>query len=86
MGICIYKEKFVYANDTFCNITGYTREELFTIHPWDVVVASQQEMFKKIALRRITGEKFPIVYSDIDFFEKRGRAKNSSCKCRYSYV
>ena len=75
IGICIYKEKFIYVNDTFCKITGYTREELFNMYPWNIIAPSQREIFKKVALRRITGEKFPIVYNDIDFITKHGEDK-----------
>ena len=70
LGIFIYKEKFVYVNDRFCEMVGYTREELLNMDAWALVEVSQQEKIKKILIRRLRGEKFPLEYKEVSIVRK----------------
>lgn len=58
----IQDEKFIYVNDPFCTITGYTKEELFkgTIH--DIISDEDLDMVMDNYRRRQQGEKIPSSY------------------------
>ena len=75
MGIFIYQEKYVYANDAFANITEYSIPEIYNLHPWDIAVKDFHEQAKQMVKRRLSGEKFPKVYSDINIVTKNGQVK-----------
>jgi len=75
MGIFIYQEKYVYANDAFSNMTEYSLPEIYNLHPWDVIAEDFQEQVKQMVERRLNGEKFPKAYSDINILTKSGQVK-----------
>ncbi|WP_457748381.1 diguanylate cyclase [Sulfurimonas sp.] len=56
-GIFIYQETFVYVNQAFCELTGYTREELYTMKPWEILAKEDAQKIKKVAQQRLKGEK-----------------------------
>jgi len=76
MGIFIYKEKYLYANDAFLEMSGYTFEELKELPAWVFVEENYKEMVKSIVLRRLQGEEFPYVYNDVKFITKSGEARD----------
>ena len=75
MGIFIYQKYFVYANQAFNDMFGYTREELYSKTPWDIVDSIYKEQIKSISHRRLKGEKFPKEYTDMKISTKDGRIK-----------
>jgi len=60
--IFIYREKFLYVNRATEEITGYSKDELYRMHVWDIVHPSQREMFKQRVLGRLSGENVPNRY------------------------
>ena len=76
-GIFIYHEKFIYVNPAFCKITGYTQEELLTMHPWDVLTSQYQEKIKEVARKRISGEMRESTQMQVDVKTKDGHIRNT---------
>ncbi len=70
IGIFIYKEKFIYVNEAFCNLSGYTKEELYNISPVQMVEHTKQEEISQIIKRRLQGEIFTKEHSDLKVFTK----------------
>jgi len=64
VGMFIYKEYFIYVNDAFCKMTGYSAEELLHMHPWEITEECEQEAFKKLIKRRLAGEMFSFIHND----------------------
>jgi len=75
VGIFIYKEKYTYANQAFCDLTGYTQEELYEMYPWELLSPDIQEDFKKIGELRLQGEEFDTEYNDIKVITKNNEYK-----------
>ncbi len=76
-GIFIYQETFIYVNPAFCEITGYTQEELLTMHPWEVLTSQYQEKIKEVAKKRISGEMRESTQMQVDVKRKDGRIRNT---------
>lgn len=70
--IAIYKEYFVYVNDNFLKVTGYTLEEFTQLKPEEIVWEKDRERVKSIVQRRLAGEKFPVLYEELGFKCKDG--------------
>lgn len=75
IGIFIYQEKYVYMNQAFVEMCGYSMPELLDMRPWDVVEGAYKEQVKQISKRRMHGESFPTVYSDMKLMTKSGKVK-----------
>jgi len=75
VGVFIYKEKYIYVNKAFCALTGYTEDELYTKHPWEILEPEVQQEFQKLAERRLKGEEFDKEYSDIKIITKNNEHK-----------
>jgi len=75
MGVFIYKETFIYANEAIEEMLGYSNTEMLKIHPWDVVETSMRATLKEIIQRRLEGESFPHNYNDIKLIDKEGTIK-----------
>ena len=76
-GIFIYHETFIYVNPAFCEITGYTEQELLTMHPWEVLTSQYQEKIKEVARKRITGELLESTQMQVDVKRKDGQIRNT---------
>lgn len=75
IGIFIYQEYYVYTNDEFSRITGYTTKELNHIKPWEIVEESYKENIKEVVKKRLKGNSFPKEYKDINIVTKSGQLK-----------
>ncbi|MDQ7042851.1 MAG: diguanylate cyclase, partial [Sulfurimonas sp.] len=75
LGIFIYQEKYVYVNDAFVNMLGYSTSEIYNLKPSDIIEKSFQEHIKQVTQRRLRGEEFPESYSDIKVLTKSGKIK-----------
>ena len=75
MGIFIYQDYYVYVNDAFSKMCGYTHEEMLAKHPWELITSSSQESIKDIVNRRLRGEEFPKEYDDLIFMHADGKAR-----------
>ena len=64
LGVFIYKEKFVYVNDIFAQMLGYTKEEIYQLDSWSLAPEENREIFHRFVIRRLDGEKFPLLYND----------------------
>ena len=75
IGIFIYKEHFIYANEAFSAMTGYSKKELYKMNPWKVLDSSHHEDAKKTLKRCLEGVEFPMEYQDITIVKKGGQKR-----------
>ncbi|MCX6073577.1 MAG: PAS domain S-box protein [Campylobacterales bacterium] len=75
MGIFIYGDRYLYVNDAFASMIGYTKEELYSMEFWKIIEKSDQNKVKEAAKRRLMGEQFELAYSDIKLVTKAGHIK-----------
>ena len=76
VGMFIYNDYFLYVNDAFCNMTGYTAAELLKMHPWDLVEEQEKNILKTLIQRRVGGEIFSLVHNDSLLVRKNGDRLN----------
>ncbi len=70
--VYIYRNnKLLFVNDTFCNLLGYTKEELLSIDPWNLVHPEMLEQLRDYSQKRLAGEKVPSSY-EIKALKKDG--------------
>jgi PAS domain S-box-containing protein len=67
-------DRWIYANRAAEDISGYTQEELFSMHFWDFVHPDYQEMVKQNAYNRQIGKILPRDY-DFKIIAKNGTEK-----------
>jgi len=53
------KQKFVHVNDTMCERTGYTREEILSMSPFDILAEDSKRLFRERLSKIIAGETVP---------------------------
>ncbi len=58
----IQKDNYVFVNDMFCKITGYSWEELKAKHPLDLVVPENKNQMHIFLEKRFAGEEVPSEY------------------------
>jgi diguanylate cyclase (GGDEF)-like protein/PAS domain S-box-containing protein len=73
VGMFIYNEYFIYVNDAFVQMTGYTKSELLAMHPWDLAPETYKDMLKALIQKRLNGEMFTSIQNDIPLVKKDGR-------------
>ncbi|MHC1635901.1 MAG: sensor histidine kinase [Candidatus Methanospirareceae archaeon] len=66
--------KHVYVNDYYCELTGYTREELYQMSGFDMVHPSVKEEVMERYRRKMRGEKQPI-YNEFEWIRKDGKVR-----------
>ncbi len=73
--LMIYGNKYLYANDTFLKLIGYSLEEFKQLKPEDIFPEEEKEKIRKIAERRVKGEDFSITFEEIKVKTKDGKIK-----------
>ena len=79
-GMYIYQEggRFVFANKTFCNMIGYSLEELLNgLKLPDILTGPQKSEALKNIDRRLSGETFSYEYKEICYTTKDGSLKHT---------
>lgn len=75
IGLFLYRETFKYVNEEFCNITGYSKQELYQMPLWEVADDSIKEQIKQIAQNRIEGKLIEKRYNEAPIKTKSGQIK-----------
>jgi len=74
--IFIYRgNRLLFANNKACEITGYSKEELYNMNIFDLIHPEDKEGVKEIARKKTKGKKAPANY------EARIITKNGEVKC-----
>ncbi|NLV26133.1 MAG: PAS domain S-box protein, partial [Methanomicrobiales archaeon] len=72
IAIILYQDsRLLYVNDHVCRITGYTRDELYTMNFWEILHPDYQETAKTRGLARLRGDAAPARY-DVKYFTRSG--------------
>lgn len=72
-GIFIYQETFTYVNHAFCEITGYSQEELLTMAPWEILSAEYKDKGEELTKQRVAGKLLEPVQVQVDIQRKDGK-------------
>lgn len=76
VGVLIYQEKIVYANEFFLKLTGYTEEEIKNLSVLDLIDESEdKKTLEEVVKRRLKGEKFLRVYQELKIKTKEGKIR-----------
>ncbi|QSZ42780.1 PAS domain S-box protein [Sulfurimonas aquatica] len=73
VGIFMYNEKIVYANDLSCQLSGYSRDELHKLSLWELVRPELQEKTKELLESRIHGSGATVKYDNFGIVSKSGK-------------
>lgn len=75
-GIFLYRESFLYINQAFSKITGYTFDELKRMTPMDLVSPQEREFIEGRVHARLKGElQDQIVYEDLKIVTRAGEVR-----------
>ena len=75
-GIFLYRETFLYANDAFAKMTGYSLDELKRMTPMDLVAPKEREFIEGRVKARLKGElQDQIVYQDLKIVTRSGEVR-----------
>lgn len=74
-GVFLFQDLFLYINPTMKKITGYTENELLTMHPWEIIAPEFRERAKQAIGERSQGRKDPILYKEIKLVTKDGEER-----------
>lgn len=75
-GIFLYRETFLYVNQAFTKMTGYSFDELKKMSPMDLVVPKEQELIEERVKARLKGElQDQIVYQDLKMVTRAGEIR-----------
>ncbi len=72
VGIIIYQDKIVFANEYAKSLLGYDEEELYQIHIFDTIGEEQRELVKTAVERRLKREFSNQSYEEISMVNKSG--------------
>lgn len=78
LGVIIYQEKIVFANDYAKRLLGYSGQELYSLSSIDIVFSEDKAVTIQDSKRRLRGEKFSAIY-DIRFQRKDGSVVFVEC-------
>ncbi len=72
IGVLIYKNKFIYANKTICDILETDQKTICTLNPTDILPDKFKEKINKVVEKRLRGEEF------FNFVEVETKSLNNS--------
>ncbi len=72
VGMLVYQEGVVYVNKAASEIFGYQREELIGKEVHELVTPEYREIVKNVVSRRLKGEQFDRIYSELPILRKNG--------------
>ena len=75
MGIFIYQDTYTYVNDALVTLSGYSREELYSMRVWEIVDTPYQEKIREVSAQRLLGKQFPYIHQDVKLATKSGELK-----------
>ncbi len=75
-GTFIYKDRFVFSNKTFQEITEYTQEELKNIKPHEIVHPKFRDDVIQIVKKRLSGENLEKHYDLLTLISKTGKERH----------
>ncbi len=75
VGVLVYQDRVVYANDVAYNVFGYTKEELYQKSVWELVPPEHRDSIREVVRRRLQGEQFDRVYTELPILDKNGRVR-----------
>jgi len=73
IGVVVYQEKIVFANDFAANLFGYSKEELYSKSILDLIYEEDRSKIKPIIEKRLKGKKFPTVYNEVKVVDKKNK-------------
>jgi len=73
----IQKEKYVYINPAFTNMTGYSFEDLSSMNFWDIITPDMRDLVRRRGVGRQNGEDVPPRY-DLKFITKSGEERSGA--------
>ncbi|MFP4332491.1 MAG: EAL domain-containing protein [Campylobacterales bacterium] len=77
-GICIIKDKFLYVNKAIEEITGFSKDELYSKDPFENITFENKDdeiSFRENQKRRLAGEKFISRFQEARVTTKSGNEK-----------
>ena len=78
IGVIIYRETIVYANEVAIKFFNYSPEELFKLNVHDLVTEDFRDFTYETIQRRLRGEQFERVYVDLPVVTKEGYLRDVS--------
>ncbi|QGT99734.1 hypothetical protein SYNTR_1141 [Candidatus Syntrophocurvum alkaliphilum] len=70
----VQEGKFVYVNPAFEVITGYSAQELYQKHLWEIIEEDNRELVKQRVISREKGENVPVNY-EFKLLNKKGEVR-----------
>ncbi len=78
IGVIIYRDKIVYANEVAIKFFNYSPEELYKLNVHDLVTEDFRDFTYETIQRRLRGEQFERVYVDLPVVTKEGYVRDVS--------
>lgn len=78
VGVIIYRDKIVYANEVAIKLFNYPPEELYSMNVHDLVTEDFRDFTYQTIQRRLRGEQFERVYVDLPVVTKEGYIREVS--------
>ncbi len=78
VGLIVYTDTIVYANEVAIKLFNYPPEELFKLNVYDLVTREFRDFTYETVQRRLRGEQFERVYVDLPVVSKEGYIREVS--------
>ncbi|MDD2267358.1 sensor domain-containing diguanylate cyclase [Sulfuricurvum sp.] len=75
-GIFLYRDSFLYVNDAFAKMSGYTLEDLMIMSPIDLIAPKDREIIEQRVRARLNGELLDqSIYQDLKIVTRSGEIR-----------